>query len=75
MRSKNSRLSFIVKNGIFFLETEDEVIHLEEITNETQYYMDHTIFVWSVLEDGDFCTFFKKMEIENYQEKKELSNE
>jgi hypothetical protein len=51
----------IVKDDVFYLkiETEDEVVHFEEISSSTQYYMDqkNTTFVWSVLKDGLFYTF------------------
>lgn len=52
---------FIVKEKAFFIkiETRDEIVYFEEITTETQYYMDqkNTTFVWSVLKDGLFYTF------------------
>lgn len=52
---------FIVRDNGFFIkvESEEEVIHFEMITSETQYYMDqkNMTFVWSVPKDGMFYTF------------------
>lgn len=51
----------IFEDGVFMMrvETEDEVMHFEEIRTETQYYMDqkNATFVWSVMKDGVFHTF------------------
>lgn len=54
----------IARDEVFLLriETDEEVVHCEEITTETQYYMDqkNATFVWSVPRDGMFYTFSLK---------------
>lgn len=54
-------LRIIEDQNLFYLkiETNDDVIHFEEITTETQYYMDNksNTFVWSVMKDGSWYTF------------------
>ncbi|KAF7682598.1 Vacuolar import and degradation protein 27 [Astathelohania contejeani] len=52
----------IIQEGeTYFLRIENskETIHFEEITTETQFYMDqkNKIFVWSINKDGIFQTF------------------
>lgn len=50
----------------YYLRIEDEnsIIHFEEITTETQYYMDqvNNSFVWSVFNNNSFMTFCIKFE-------------
>ncbi|EOB12507.1 Vacuolar import and degradation protein 27 [Nosema bombycis CQ1] len=60
-------IKIIEDKKIFYLkiETEEDIIHFEEITTETQYYMDNkaSTFVWSVMKDNNWFTFsmiFKK---------------
>ncbi|WUR03000.1 vacuolar import and degradation protein 27 (VID27) [Vairimorpha necatrix] len=41
------------------IESDDEILHFEEINNDTQYYLDknNLIFVWSVMKDDLWFTF------------------
>lgn len=58
---KDLVLEIIKDLGLFYLklETDDDIIHFEEITTETQYYIDNknNTFVWSVLKEGSWYTF------------------
>ncbi|KAK6090529.1 hypothetical protein P3W45_000626 [Vairimorpha bombi] len=54
-------LRIVEDDKLYYLkiESDDDVIHFEEITTETQYYMENTTntFVWSVMKDNIWYTF------------------
>lgn len=56
----------IIFDEKYYLRIEDEtsVVHLEEITTDTQYYMDQEnhSFVWSVFNEAAFHTFCAKFQ-------------